>query len=98
MKVVFFVSKDNYGAAKNKVYMDEVVSRQSITVRDSSAIGMKKEGYYMLIDGDDESIKKAREMLKGLAKELSGDDEKKVVSAIEGQESSAAEGFGAIFG
>jgi hypothetical protein len=98
MKAVFFVSKENYGSAKNKVYMDELVSKQSITVRDNAAIGMKKEGYYLLIDGDDAAVKKAGELLKGMADRLDGKEEEKVISAIEGQESSAAEGFGAIFG
>jgi hypothetical protein len=98
MKAVFFVKKENYGSAKNKVYMDELVSRQSITVRDNAAIGMKKEGYYLLIDGGEAAVKKARELLKGLAEELKGGDAEKVTSAIDGQESSAAEGFGAIFG
>ncbi len=98
MKVVFFVSKENYGSAKNKVYMDEIVSRQSITTRDSAAVGMKKDGYYLQIDGDDGAVKKARELLKGLADELKGSDAEKVTSVIDGQEESAAEGFGAIFG
>ena len=98
MKAVFFAGKDNYGQAKNKVYSDELVSKQSITVRDNAAIGMKKEGYYILIEGEEEAIKHAKEILKGLADELSGKDEEDVLSAIEQQESSAAEGFGAIFG
>ncbi len=98
MKVVFFASKENYGSAKNKLYMDDLVSRQSITVRDNSAIGMGKEGYYILIDGDEKAIGKARKILKELADELKGGDAEKVVSSIEGQESDAAEGFGAIFG
>ena len=52
----------------------------------------------MLIDGEDEAIKKAKELLKGLAKELSGKEAEDVIAAIDEQESSAAEGFGAIFG
>jgi hypothetical protein len=98
MKAVFFVEKLKYGGAKNRLYADEVVSRQSITTRDNSSLGKKDEGYYVLLDGDEEAIKKAREILKGTGKELKGNEEKEIILAIEGQESTAAEGFGAIFG
>ena len=98
MKVVFFVPKEGFPGVKNKVYSDDLLSRQSITVRDNSAIGMQKEGYYVMIDGDEKAAARAREMLKGIAEELAGSDAESVISAIEGQEESAAEGFGAIFG
>lgn len=98
MKAVFFVKKESHGEAKNKVYNDELISRQSITIRDSSALGLKKEGYYLEIDGEDKAVAKAREILKGAAEELEGKEAEEVLSAIEKQESSAAEGFGAIFG
>lgn len=98
MKAVFFTEKDKFGGAKNRLYADDLVSKQSITTRDNSAIGKDKEGYYIQIDGDEEAIKKAREILKESAKELKGKDAEEVTKAIEGQESSAAEGFGAIFG
>ncbi|UCD03377.1 MAG: hypothetical protein JSV63_01955 [Candidatus Aenigmatarchaeota archaeon] len=98
MKAVFFIQKDKYGGAKNKLYGDELVSRGSITVRDNAAIGKKEEGYYVQIDGDKDALKKARELLKDAGHELKGKDAEEVSAAIEGQESSAAEGFGAIFG
>jgi len=98
MKAVFFLTKEKFGEAKTKVYADDLVARQSITVRENSALGLKKEGYYMQIEGDAESIKKAKELMSGMAKELTGKEAKDVISAIEEQESSAAAGFGAIFG
>jgi hypothetical protein len=98
MKVVFFAKSDKYAQAKTKVYGDEVVSKASIIIRDNSAIGMKKAGYYIVIDGEDEAVKKAKEILAGLAGVVSGAEEKSVVKAIEEQESSADAGFGAIFG
>jgi len=98
MKAVFFIEPDKYGQAKNKVYSDELVSKQSIILRDASALGMKKQGYYMLIDGEDDAVKKAKENLKESAEELSGSEAEEAIQAIEKQESSAAEGFGAIFG
>ncbi len=98
MKAVFFIEKEKFGGAKNKLYADELVSKQSITVRDNAAIGKSDEGYYVQIDGNEEAIRKARELLKDAGKELKGKDAEEVFGAIEGQESTAAEGFGAIFG
>ncbi len=52
----------------------------------------------MQIDGDKDALKHAKELLKDAGKEIKGKDAEEVSAAIEGQESSAAEGFGAIFG
>ena len=98
MKVVFFVKKDNQAQAKNKVYGDDVVSRQTIIIRDNASLGIKKDGYYMQIEGNDDALKHAEKILKGLADKMGGKDAKQVMDAIEEQESSAASGFGAIFG
>jgi hypothetical protein len=65
MKAVFFVGKDNYSQAKNKVYTDEAVSRASITIREGSALGLKKQGYYIQVDGDEPAVRKAVEVLQG---------------------------------
>ncbi len=98
MKAVFFIGKEKYGGVKNKLYADEVVSRQSITVKESSALGKGSDGYYVQIDGNEKAIEKASELLGNAARKLKGKEEKEIISAIEGQESTAAEGFGAIFG
>ena len=98
MKAVFFIDRDKYGGSKSRLYADDLVSRQSITTRDSGSLGKKGDGYYVQIDGDEAAIKKAREILKDSGKELKGKEAEEINSAIEGQESSAADGFGAIFG
>jgi 6-phosphogluconate dehydrogenase (decarboxylating) len=98
MKAVFFIEKEKFGGAKNKLYADELVSKQSITVKDSGALGKDTDGYYIQIDGDEEAIKKAKELLKELAKEVEGGEADGINNAIDEQESSAADGFGAIFG
>ncbi len=99
MKAVFFIGKDKYLAAKNSLEGDEQASRLSIAFRDNKSLGLEKEGYYLELDGPEELIAKARELLKeSEAKELEGDELKKVEDAIGSQESKAEEGFGAIFG
>jgi len=98
MKAVFFIPKENQGQAKSRVYGDELVSRQSITLRDSQALGIDKEGYYLQVEGDESAVKKAEEILKDVAEKLDGKQAEEVNSAIENQDSSAAAGFGSLFG
>ena len=98
MKAVFFVEKENYGTAKNKVYGDDVVSKQSITIKEAASVDMKGEGYYFLINGDEDSLKKAEELLADSAKKVEGADKEKVEKIISEQEDNASAGFGAIFG
>ncbi|NIO23309.1 MAG: hypothetical protein GTN38_04770 [Candidatus Aenigmarchaeota archaeon] len=98
MKAVFFIPSENYSKAKNLVYSDDLVSRQSINFRESKALGLKKEGYYLEIDGSEEAIKKLAELLKDLGKEVDKKEKEEVLKKISEQEESAAAGFGSIFG
>jgi len=98
MKAVFFIPAENYSKAKNIVYGDDMLSRQSINFRESKALGLKKDGYYLEIDGSEESIKKLAELLKDLGKEVDKKEREEVLKKISEQEESAAAGFGSIFG
>ncbi len=98
MKAVFFIKKENYGKVKDLVSKDDLISRQSLVFRDNQSLNLKEEGYYLEIEGNDEAIKKAREILKDLAKELEGEEKEKILETIKNQEESAMSGFGAIFG
>ena len=98
MKAVFFIPSEKYSKAKNLVYGDDLLSRQSINFRESKALGMKKEGYYLEIDGSEEAIKKLAEILKDLGKEVDKKEREEVLKKISEQEESAAQGFGSIFG
>jgi rubrerythrin len=98
MKAVFFVPSESFSKAKNTVYGDDMLSRQTINFRESKALGMEKEGYYLEIDGSEESIAHAKEVLAELAKEVDKDEKEKILKKIEEQEDSAAQGFGTLFG
>ncbi|MBN2042645.1 MAG: hypothetical protein JW754_02465 [Candidatus Aenigmarchaeota archaeon] len=98
MKALFFLPSENYSKAKNKVSEDDVVSRQSLNFRECKALGFDKEGYYLEIDGSEESIVKAKEVIGELGKEVSGKEKEDVLAKIKEQEENAAAGFGSIFG
>lgn len=98
MKAVFFIPAENYSKAKNLVYGDDLLSRQSINFRESKALGLNKEGYYLEIDGSEEAVKRLGELLKDIGKEVDKKEREEVLKKIEEQEESAAQGFGSIFG
>ncbi len=98
MKAVFFVPSENFPKCKNTVYADDILARQTINFRESHALGMEKDGYYLEIDGAEESIAHAKELLKELVKEVDKGEMEKVLKKIEEQENSAAQGFGTLFG
>jgi hypothetical protein len=98
MKVVFFIEAGYYADVKNIVYADDLVSRQSINFREAKSLGFDKNGYYLEIDGSEEAIRKAKEIIGEKGKEITGEEKKKVLAKIKEQEESADAGFGALFG
>jgi len=98
MKAVFFINPENYSKVKSLVYADDVVSRQTINFREARALGLHKDGYYLEIDGPNEAVHKAKEILGDLAKEASGKEKEEFLKKIKAEEESAAEGFGSLFG
>jgi len=96
MKEIFLVSSENKAKAEEAVKKDDLVSRSSIVVRSADSLEIKEDGYFIIIDGKDEAIKKAEELLKDLAKKYK---KKEIVEKkMQEQEDSAIVGFGNILG
>lgn len=98
MKAVFFIPAEKYSKAKNLVYGDDLISRQSLNFRESKALGFSKEGYYLEINGSEKAIERLAELLKDIGKETDKKEREEVLKRISEQEESAAQGFGSIFG
>lgn len=73
----------------NTILMDDVISRQSISVRDSD------EGKLVLLEGSEEAIKIAEELAPETR--IEGDDAEAVFKEIKDEEQNVAAGIGAIF-
>ena len=94
MRTVFLVTGENKVKAENILRKDDVVARQSIAYRQCLSLGVKEDGFFIIIDGADNAIQKARELLKDLATEYKNKDA--VLKAYDEQEEQASEGFGFI--
>lgn len=93
---LFFVERSNYQKAKNLVEVDDILSRQSFSFKEASSLGSDRDGFFLKISGTEESIKKAKEVLKDLAEIV--EDKEQILKTIEEQENQADEGFGSLFG
>ena len=78
------------------LYGDDLVSRQSIVKRDGKSLGLDEKKNYILIEGSDDAIKKAREIAGEY--EIKGEEGEKIYRKIKESEESATLGMGAIFG
>jgi hypothetical protein len=79
---------------------DDLVSRQSITIRDAKSLGLEGENVYIKIEGNDDAIVKAEEIVNThcLGKKLSANKAQPIDTKIREEEESASEGMGFIFG
>ena len=80
------------------VWKDDVVSRQSITARDGKSLGMSGDDRYVLIEGSEPGIARATELLKDIAKALTGTEAETAYRRFRAQDEEAASGMGLIFG
>lgn len=79
------------------VISDEMVSRQNTTVREGKILGLKDDKKYLLIEGKEEAIEKAKELFSDEGIEPS-EDADTVKEKIEEEDEAASAGMGTVFG
>ncbi|MCD6381774.1 MAG: hypothetical protein J7L43_02235 [Candidatus Aenigmarchaeota archaeon] len=95
MKIVFFTKEKT--KVDDIVKKDDLISRQSLLWRSADSLGINdKEGYFLLIEGSEEAIEKAKNLLKDLAEVVKDDEE--IIKKIKEDEEKAMVGFGNILG
>lgn len=82
----------------DEAFKDDLVGRQSISVREAKVLGSERAGFLALIEGAEEAIKKARELFEEIGEEVKGGESKRIYDKFKSQESDVAEGVGLIFG
>ena len=105
------IQRGNEGAVKNMyavfkfgntekkiedIYNDELLSRQSIVKRDGKSLGLKDNSIYLIIEGSEEAIKKARKIAG--ENELKEEAAEGIYRKVKESEEEATLGMGAIFG
>ncbi len=95
MEIVLTFESKNLQKLKDVLLKDDTVSRSSIFFKEGSIIG--KQGYFCYLRGTEEHCKKALELSKDLAKEVTGKDKGDLISKIREEENKASAGMGGIF-
>jgi len=73
-------------------------SRAGYKVKDGALCGLDKDKVYVHFSGSDEDVKKLVEIAKPLAAEAPAPQKEAFMKFIDDEDSSAQQGFGAIFG
>jgi hypothetical protein len=95
--VIFEVKAAEAGKI-NTLIKDDLVSRQSIVIREANSLDIKAEVSYLKVEGSTEGLKRAEELAKELGmKKLPVKKAKTIDEKIKEQEDSAATGMGMIF-
>ncbi len=94
---IFEIKKDDEKII-DEIKKDDLVSRQSIWTRDAKSLGIEGEAIFLKIEGDEEAIEKAKEIIKDKGKILEGEEKEKINEKFVADEEKASEGMGFIFG
>ncbi len=79
------------------ILSDDLISRQNTDVKEGESLGFKQDITYVMVEGDEKAVEKAKEMFEendvGVA-----ENKEKVREKIKEEEEAAAEGVGTVFG
>jgi hypothetical protein len=76
---------------------DDLISRQSITTREAAALEIKSDLYFVIIEGNDKGVERAREAFKPVGEPLPEKEAKEVFDKVKAEEEKASMGVGMIF-
>lgn len=98
MSYAIFSVEKTQASKINQILKDDLISRQSIAIRDAHALSIQKDVRYVLIEGSDDAIKKAEEMFSEVGKKEDEKEAKTIYDKIKSEEGDVASGVGLIFG
>ncbi|MFQ6127427.1 MAG: hypothetical protein ACE5QW_00760 [Thermoplasmata archaeon] len=97
MYVVFNINKEKTGKM-NEALKDDLVSRQSISIREAKVLGEDMEGTLLLVEGTEEAIERAKEIFQDIGESLPQDKSKVIYDKFKAEEDTVADGVGFLFG
>ncbi len=99
MDWVCFVRNENAKKAENTLRLDfDMAAKQSITVRSAEALGVKKGGSFLLVEGTDEGVARCKDLIKDFVEKATKEELEEAKKKIIEEREKAASGFGGIFG
>lgn len=97
MYVIFSIDKEKTGKM-NEALKDDLVSRQSIVIREAKVLGEDMEGTLLLVEGTEEAVERAKEIFKEIGEPLPDEKSKSAYDKFKAEEDTVANGVGFLFG
>ena len=94
---IFMLPKERKDELR-KVYQDDLVSRQTLVEREGESLGLAPGHVYLLVEGREDAVERARELLRDVAEMLTGEKAEEARRKFAAQDENVVEGMGAIFG
>ena len=95
MELILYVERGSADKLREILLKDDVVSRANVLFREAKSLG--KDGYYVRVLGSEEQCKRALELAKDLAEEVSGEEREKVLKMLESEDEEMLSGFSGVF-
>ena len=95
--IIISLEKDK-SAALGKLVQDDLVSRQTINIREARGLGIEKDETYILIEGSEEALKKAQELISDEGTTLPSPEKERIRDLLRKADDEVAEGLGLMFG
>jgi len=95
LELILYVERGSADKLREILLKDDVVSRANVLFREAKSLG--KDGYYVRVLGSEEQCKKALELAKDLAEEVSGEEREKVLKMLESEDEEMLSGFSGVF-
>jgi len=94
---VYLLNKENYKKVEEIITKNEKTSMLSIYFRDMKSLGFDDDRVALILDGLEEYLKIAEEILGNLVVKPEKDLEEKIIKKFKEEEERAKEGFGFLF-
>jgi len=79
------------------ILSDDLISRQNSTVREGESLGFKENITYVMVEGKEEAVKKAKDLFEeeGVG---TAENKEEIKEKFKEENQAAAEGVGTVFG
>jgi len=95
--IIVAIPKDK-GAVLGRLVQDDLISRQTLNIREAKGLGIDKDETYVLIEGSEAALKKAVEVVSTDATVVPSPAKEEIRELLKKAEDEVAEGLGLMFG
>ncbi|MFQ5907333.1 MAG: hypothetical protein ACE5JE_00675 [Thermoplasmata archaeon] len=97
MDAVFLFPKEATGRSR-EILEDDLISRQSVTLRDARSLGLRQDGTLVFLQGAARAVERFETLAGDAAERVAEEEASSLRAILQKEEEDAAEGVGLLFG